>query len=214
MAMDPDQAGIGETTTQPTDVVIETAVIISAVLAGAAGAAGKSAVEAGVKGSQALIEYLRKEGPMAHRVLASWKEGKSPCLALEFINVTLHGGYVETIEVVKPSANFDFDLAFTKRKDASIGWGNSAREDDSGARKPVVWKKQTELLPLYVPPAGTATLLLGLKDDVAGTLAKTSLVTLSYQFSIVGGDLADTDPSKKPKEIRARLRTQGPFYLD
>lgn len=213
MAIDPHQTGIGETTTQPTDF-IETAAILGIILGGAAGAVGKSAVEAGVKGSQALIEYLRKEGPMAHRVLASWKEGKSPCLALEFINVTLHGGYVETIEVVKPSTNFDFDLATTQRKNAEVGLDGSAREDDSGARKPVVWKKQTELLPLYVPPAGTARLLLGLKDDVSGTLAKTPLVTLSYQFSIVGGDLADTDPSKKPKEIRVRLRTQGPFYLD
>lgn len=185
--------------------------IVTALLGGA----GKSVADVGIKGTEALIAFFRKEGPMAYRVLASWKEGNDYCVGLEFMNTTLHGGYVERIDVKKPTANFDFKVAKAKR--VGKGFGLDEKEEPETANKaqrPLSWLKHDELLPLYVSPAGAAVVLLRFKDDVAGTLAKTQVLTLSYQLSIVGGDYADTPPQKKPKEVNVRLRGKGPYYLE
>jgi hypothetical protein len=186
-----------------------------AIAAAILGGVSKSAADVGVKGTEALIAYLRKEGPMAHRVLASWKEGKDYCIAIEFLNTTLHGGYVEKVETVKPARNFDIKLARPKRAEKPMNLGDEKEAvEANSARRPLKWVKQDDLLPLYVAPAGTAVVLLQLKDDVAGTLAKTPVATLSYDFSIIGGSDAQTAPHKKPKQAEVRLRDKGPFYLD
>jgi hypothetical protein len=74
-------------------------------------------------------------------------------------------------------------------------------KDKGDASLGIKWAEPEELLPLYVPPAGTASMLLQLRDD-------SSAASLSYEFSIVGGD-----PQKKSKEFQVRLRNKGPLYL-
>jgi hypothetical protein len=188
-----------------------------AFIAAAIGGASKSAADVGVKGTEALLAYVRKEGPMTHRILASWKEGLSYCIALEFINLTVHGGYVEDVDVTKPSKDFGYQVARAVRHDANrIGFDKDKENDgqEHGAKRPIRWEKRDTLFPLYVPPAGTAAVLIKLTDDVSKTLGSTSVITLAYQFSIVGGSDAKTTPNKKPKEADVRLRNKGPLYLD
>jgi hypothetical protein len=89
------------------------------ILAAILGSVSKSAADVSVKGTEAIIAHLRKEGPVAYRILASWKESGHYCLAIEFLNVTLHGAYVETIQIVKPEK--DFSLAFSKARNPREG---------------------------------------------------------------------------------------------
>jgi hypothetical protein len=184
------------------------------VIAAILGGISKSVADVGVKGSEALIAYMRKEGPIAHRVLASWRESKDYCVAVEFLNVTVHGGYVEKIESTKPSKDLDFRVASARRivESPGISFGREEKvaAEVGGAKHPIRWQKQLALLPLYVASAGTAEILLRFKDDAARTLARTRMVTLSYEFSIVGGGHSQA----KPKEVEIRLREHGPYYLD
>ena len=187
------------------------------IIAAIVGGMSKSAADVGVKGTEALIAHLRKEGPMAHRILASWKEAKDYCFAVEFLNITFHGGYVEKIESSKPSKDFDFKVARPRRikKTPSAGFGGdeAVSAEANGANRPLEWQEQAALLPLYVAPAGTAEILLRLKDDAARTLAKTRAVTLSYEFTIVGGKDAKIASHASRKEADVRLREHGPYYL-
>jgi hypothetical protein len=190
-----------------------------AVLAAIFGGASKPAAEESIKGAEALIAYLHKEGPMAHRVLASWKEGNGYCAAIEFLNTTLHGGYVERVKIKKPVGSLDIKVARPQRAQTAESSATFPDEklvpsDTSTAKRPLNWLKPDDLLPLYVAPASTGAILVQLHDDSAGTLAKTPVVTLSYESSIIGGSDAQTAPEKKPKEVDVRLRHKGPFYLD
>lgn len=210
----PTKAGhvqVGEVTATPVDF-IETAALISALLGGIAGATGKSAVEAGIKGSGLLVEYLRKEGPLAYRVLASWREDNAPCVAIEFINVTLHGAYVESIESIKPGKDFAFDVAKPKRKGRPIAIGIDEDADGEESHPALTWTKPEATLPVYVAPAAAVTVLIRLADDAAGTLRKSTEATLRYHYAIVGGSYTDGSGAK-PKDITVRLRSAGPHFL-
>src|SRR5262245_18239985 len=114
----------------------------------------KSLADLGIKGADALVTFLNNEGPMASRVLASWTENAHYVTALEFVNTTLHGGYLESLAVLKPATNFDFDIALPERKEGGISFpGDSTRDVPVGE---FFWKKQADRLPLYVEPGGSA----------------------------------------------------------
>jgi hypothetical protein len=178
------------------------------ILAAILGGTSKTFGDAGLKGAEALIVHFRKEGPIANRILASWKESGHHCIAIEFLNTTLHGGYVEDVNVTKPNKNLAFMLGKPDREKANNMGLSESTKDKGDASLGIKWAKPEELLPLYVPPAGTASMLLQLRDDAAKTLSNSSAASLSYEFSIVGGD-----PQKKSKEFQVRLRNKGPLYL-
>ena len=83
-----------------------------------------------VAGTPAADDVGQLIPTLAYRVLASWKEGNDYCVGLEFMNTTLHGGYVERIDVKKPTANFDFKVAKAKRVGKGFGL------DEKRSRRP------------------------------------------------------------------------------
>lgn len=173
----------------------------------------KTIADLGAKGAGTLLAWLRDEGPMAYRVLASWSEAKQYVIALEFVNMTPHGGYVEEISVTKPAMNLGFHVALPKRKQEGMGLGGKPAPGEVPPGE-FVWCKTTDLLPLYVAPGDSSTIVLRLIDDQAGTLSRSDSAELSYEFSITGGKEASNNKKKQnTKRATVRLRKHGPLYL-
>ena len=184
-----------------------------AILTSLVSGGGKSLGDLGVKGVDALVTFLRNEGPIAHRVLASWSEAARFVVALEFVNTTMHGGYVEALAVTKPGANFDFDIALPKRKPGHAGLGVNRPAAGEVPVGEFFWKKQVDALPLYVAPGESSTIVLRLTDDQSKTLSRARTVEFSYEFSMAGGKDAASDQKKSTKSALVRLRKHGPAYL-
>ena len=108
--------GIASKATQPTALTGAEIAFIAAMISGGS----KSLADLGIKGADALVTFLKNEGPVASRVLASWTEHAHYVIALEFVNTTIHGGYVESLAVTKPGSNFGFDVALPQRKQGGI----------------------------------------------------------------------------------------------
>ena len=102
----------------------------SAFIAAMISGGPKSLADLGIKGADALVRFLKNEGPMGSRVLASWTESALYVIALEFVNTTIHGSYVESLAVTKPGSNFDFDVALPERKRKEAGVSFSPGHDD------------------------------------------------------------------------------------
>lgn len=171
--------------------------VLASILTGA-----KTATDLGVQGGSALTAYLRDEGPMACCVLASWMEDGRHCVALEFFNLTPHGGYIEDIRIEKPGKNFELEFA-SMLTAGGITFGDPAGID---------WSKSDTILPFFVPAGGKATVIVGLTDDRAKTLAKTQTAALSFRYSIAGGKDAEKPAKKTVKKAEVRLRSAGPNY--
>jgi hypothetical protein len=167
----------------------------------------KAGTDAGAKGTNSLIALLQDEGPMPHRVLASWFEDGHSCAAIEFLNATPHGAYVEQIEITKPATDIDFELASTDR--IKKGFGLDDAEAKGGRYK---WLKAKDRLPLYVPPGDAIAVLIRFKDDLKGVMSNAKLVKFDYLISIVGGKEADNPPKKNRWPGKVLLRKDGPPY--
>lgn len=157
--------------------------------------------DAAVKGAGSTIAALQSEGPMPHRIEASWSEDDHFCIAVQFINATWHGGYVEKINTTEPR-DIGFDVATPKRNPRG-GFGDAG---DLKAGK-FSWQKDDIGIPFYVPPGELVLILLRFIDDRDKTLSRSKIVEFAYEFSIVGGK----DAHKKMKgEVKATLRSAGP----
>ena len=150
---------------------------------------------------------------MAHRVLASWTEHAHYVVALEYVNTTVHGGYVEALAVTKPEAHFDFDIALPKRKRERAGLGVGRPAAGEVPAGEFSWKKQVDALPVYVAPGESSTIVLRLTDDEKKTLSRADTVEFSYEFSITGRKDASNDRKKNTRRALVRLRKHGPAYL-
>ena len=167
----------------------------------------KAGADAGAKGTSSLIALLQDEGPMPHRVLASWFEDGHACAAIEFLNATPHGAYVEQIEITGPAIDIDFELASTDRIKEGVGLDNAGAQ--RGSYK---WLKASDRLPLYVPPGDASAILIRFKDDLKGVVSSAKLVKFDYLISIVGGKEAENPPKNNRCPGKVRLRKNGPPY--
>ncbi len=210
MAASMRPTGIASRSREPQAVLTGAEIaFIAAMISGGS----KSLADLGIKGADALVTFLKNEGPMASRVLASWTEHAHYVLALEFVNTTIHGGYVESLAVTKPGPNFDFDVALPKRKEGGVRIPGDTPAPGEVPTGEFFWKKQVDRLPLYVAPAESSTIVIRLKDDNAKTLSRADTVEFSYEFSITGGKDASNDRKKSTKHTTVRLRKHGPAYL-
>lgn len=140
----------------------------------------------------AAIDYLRREGPVAHTVVASWFDKECYCAALEFHNLTLHGAYVEKIWVTEPTRDIGLEVP-----------------DVTGKSD---WVKPAGYFPIYLPAQQTKQILVRLKEELAGTLSAVKVAGISYGFTISGGADVDTASTKNVKVARVRLRRAGPVF--
>ena len=162
----------------------------------------KDITGAGMTGAGSLAAYLSKEGPIAHRVLASWSEDGHFCIAIEFVNATLHGAYVERIDTEKPKKDLAISVASKRKPKANLGLGA-----DPPPGGDIPWQRPETLIPVYVPPAAPVRILLRLTDDDAKSLSKSATMTFSFEISLVGGK-----SHKKTKQFDVLLRKSGPNY--
>jgi hypothetical protein len=209
MATPSEPEGVASQVQQPSALTGLEVAILTSVLSGS----GKSVADFGAKGVEALVTYFRNEGPMAHRVLASWMEDSQYCIALQFINMTLHGGYLEQLNVTKPENDFAFRVAMPSRQIAGPTFPGDTSSVKEGMVGQFQWRKEQELLPLYIAPGSVDTVVLRLQDDQGKTLSKAPVVELSYEFSISGGKEAANDQKQNTKRATVRLRKSGPAYL-
>jgi hypothetical protein len=165
------------------------------------GMGARLAGDAAVKGAGSTMAALQSEGPMPHRIEASWSEDDHFCIAIRFINATWHGGYVEKINTTQPR-DIGFGVATSKRN-LQGGFGDAGNPKAGKFN----WQKDDIGIPFYVPPGESVLILLRLIDDKAKTLSRSKIVEFAYEFSIVGGK----DAHKKMKgEAKATLRSAGP----
>ena len=142
------------------------------------------------KGIGSLAEYIRREGPVIHRVLDSWFEG-GYCVTLEFHNLTVHGAHLEEIFVARP-------------KDIAI---ELAIKEPSGKER-FAWVAPKVLLPMYLDMREPVRIFARMTDDRAKSLAGAKIAEISYRFSICD---VDAEPNKLTKLAKCRLRDNGPI---
>jgi hypothetical protein len=184
---------------EDTNAVSPEAVWLPGIETAVAAAAGKVFGDFFAKGTDTVLSHLRHEGPITHRVLASWLMDGCYCAALEFYNLTVHGAYLEDMWVTEPEKNIDCDLS---NIDHDYIIGGTVRS----------WKRPKAYLPVYIPPLKNVGLVLRLKDDHAKTLSKASVAGMRYAFTISGGKDVDAAPGKTEKAAKVRLRASGPIF--
>ncbi|MGI6854356.1 hypothetical protein [Mesorhizobium sp. 1B3] len=177
---------------------------LTGLLVGAAISTGAGLLGEGTKSAAgAAWEYIKREGPVALRVLATWQDGNCPCVAFEFLNLTGHGAYIEDMWLLEPARNFSFYVWHRPR--AEIGGFGQKIESP--------WVKSADRFPIYVPPLAKAEIGIRLTDDAAKLLSSNLVANIQYKYSVVGGEHAAVAPEKCVKKVSFRIRAAGPAYI-
>jgi hypothetical protein len=167
------------------------------------GKAGGDVVSGGVRwaAASALPLASRKE-VIACRILASWFEETRYCIAIEFLNLTMHGAYLEEMKISKPS-DMEFDLS------GVVASASNPSGVISGPDPKHDWLASGTKLPLYLPALGSLELVVGLKDNDA--LKDDASAQLLYRFAVADGTEVGL-LHKNETKINALLRRRGPNF--
>lgn len=135
--------------------------------------------------------YKAVKGDKTHliQIKDSWKDGEYYHVAISFLNLTVHGIYLENLWVKDP-LNLPLYLC-----------GEPAKVLNFGSKKPEILV--SEWLPRLIPAGQSSPteLLLRLTDDNKSSLSGRDTFTLGYTISQLDQDKSDDD-----LEIRVRRR--------